>query len=84
MKPTLDAVSKVELADALMDMVNQHFHTHNDGLLDDVALSSNELAIEVLLKAGLAKEITSIRPSGTKRRRYLLLWRNLEREEDYV
>jgi len=54
-KPNIER--EIELADALMDMVNQHFHTDNKGRLWHNALSSNELAIEILLEVGLAKKV---------------------------
>lgn len=59
------------LIEALMDMVNQHFHRprHDDpDVLGHMFMSANEGAIEVLLDAGMAKEV----PGG-----YWLLWGKL-------
>ncbi len=55
-----------KLADALMDMVNQHCHA-GTGIVSHDFLSSNELAIEVLESMGLAHETKK----GT---RYMLDW----------
>ena len=66
----MDEETKKELLEALMDMVSQHFyHIPNTDLVSHSFMSSDENAIEVLIKHGMAKEI---RPNA-----YMLLWGDL-------
>jgi hypothetical protein len=61
---------KKELLESLMDMVNQHFyHIPNTDLISHSFMSSDEGAIEVLIKHGMAKEI--------RKNTYMLMWGDL-------
>ena len=64
--------TEIELADALMDMVNQFFYHESDDyeVIKHSFMSAEELAIQVLLDHGLAVEV--------KPNRYKLNWENLK------
>jgi hypothetical protein len=66
----MEEEEKKELLESLMDMVNQHFyHIPDTDLLSHSFMNSDEIAIEVLIKHGMAKEI---RPNA-----YMLMWADL-------
>ena len=59
-----------EILETLMDMVNQHFyHIPKTNLLSHSFMGSDENAIGVLIKHGMAKKI---RPNA-----YMLIWKDL-------
>jgi hypothetical protein len=58
------------LLEALMDMVHQHFADTPDGFLQHGFISSDENAIDVLLRAQMAEHVSG--------KGYRLLWEELE------
>lgn len=68
------AVSRYRLIENLMDMVNQHCQIEHTPriIVDDMALSANEYAIQVLEELGLAKKVPE------QGRCWYLLWDKLE------
>ena len=58
------------LLEALMDMVNQFFYTHDGEFLSHSFMSAEEGAIAVLIHAGMAEEVEG--------KGYRLLWDKLE------
>ena len=55
-----------ELLHALMGMVNQHCQHGDDHILDDIGLSANKFAFDILIRAGAMKEV--------RRGTYKLIW----------
>lgn len=65
--------NNVKLLEALMEMVAQFFHTHEDVTLSHNNMTAEECAIKVLLELGLAQKA-----DATSENRYHLLWDKLE------